>query len=213
MLLGRGVAMCASLIFRRHLGAVTLACVRTSEPACRRVARGEAVVFRAREAAAGRALPLGVGSFCLPNAVACRIFLLLPPQSKGVCACVCASWRDALDGPELWDTLDVQAERMKSKVFLEVVRRARGQLKRICVWGDVYMYDEEVEPDSYYANLDRIMNRALVEACTLNKQLAQLSVESAILPKLAAAIFASCPDVDFAARVSMERYPSDWFWG
>ena len=52
------------------------------------------------------------------------------------------------------------------------------------------------------------MGRALVEACTSNKNLGQLSVESAISPTQAAAIFASYPVVDFVARVAMVQHSS-----
>ena len=122
--------MRASLLFRRHLGVCSHNILTR---AARRAARADAILFRAREAAAGRALPLAVGTFCVPDAVACRIFLLLPPRCKQACARVCASWREAFAGSELWDSLDVHAECMSSKEFLEFVRRARGQLKALRV--------------------------------------------------------------------------------
>ena len=192
--------------------AVTLASVLTHDVVPRRAARADAILFRAGEAAAGRALPLAVGSFCVPDAVACHILLMLPPRCKAVCACVCASWQDALAGPDLWDTLDVKAESITSKVFLEVVRRARGQLKTLRVRGVFFelrhpTYDTAAG-DAYLHYTYQIASRALVDACTLNKKLAVLSVESTILPTHAAAIFASCPAVDFVARVAIVQHSS-----
>ena len=190
-----GIAMCAP----PWSSAVTLVSVLTQYVVPRRAARADAILFRAGEAAAGRAVPLGLGSFGVPDAVVCRIFLMMPPRSKGVCTCVCASWRDALDGPELWDTPDVDVESIKSKMFLEVVRRARGQLKTLRVRGVVDNYDKVY--GAYPSS--NVLSSALVEACASNPKLAQLSVESAISLTQAEAVFASCPAVDFVARVAM----------
>ena len=68
--------------------------------------------------------PVAATFASLPLPLVQRIFLALPPDSRGRACCVCRAWRDVLAEPSLWtrlDMSDVDAERQR---FLGVLRAA-----------------------------------------------------------------------------------------
>jgi hypothetical protein len=66
----------------------------------------------------------------LPLPLAQRIFLALPPDTRGRACCVCRAWRDALAEPALWTRLEMSnfAPRRLLSVLHGAAGRARGQL-------------------------------------------------------------------------------------
>jgi hypothetical protein len=68
----------------------------------------------------------------LPLALACLVFLALPPHARGRASCVCRAWRDVLADPALWTRLDMSDVRVEKQRFVAVLRgaaaRARGEL-------------------------------------------------------------------------------------
>jgi hypothetical protein len=77
----------------------------------------------------------------LPLALAQRVFVSLPVDSRARAACVSRAWRDALADPAQWTRLVVSEEggipwaRATDVLLLGAVTRARGRLHRLDVTG------------------------------------------------------------------------------
>jgi hypothetical protein len=77
----------------------------------------------------------------LPPALTRALLLLLPLDSRARCACVCRSWRAAVDDPELWLRLDFacgddedtynHGRRFSDAALRVVAARARGRLETL----------------------------------------------------------------------------------
>lgn len=74
----------------------------------------------------------------LPLTLTQRVLSLLPLDARGRAACVCRTWRDALEAPDMWSRLDlssldaVQRYRAKKEpysLFVAAAGRAKGQLR------------------------------------------------------------------------------------
>ena len=83
------------------------------------------------EAVADLAISDAVTFASLPLALACCIFVALPPDARGRAACVCRAWRDTLADPSLWTRLEMERFRAYERyvsVLHGAAARARGQL-------------------------------------------------------------------------------------
>jgi hypothetical protein len=87
----------------------------------------------------------------LPPALMRNVLLRLPLDSRARCACVCRSWRIAVDDPELWTRLDFQCEdddwylyrhreRFSHAALRVVAARAHGRLETLEVSRNCLIY-------------------------------------------------------------------------
>ena len=77
--------------------------------------------------------PVAATFASLPLPLVQRIFLALPPDSRGRACCVCRAWRDVLADPALWTRLDMSFIDHKHHYFTVLHGRARNQLSQLDV--------------------------------------------------------------------------------
>jgi hypothetical protein len=80
--------------------------------------------------------PVAATFASLPLPLVQRIFLALPPDSRGRACCVCRAWRDVLADPALWTRLDMSFIDHKHHYFTVLhgaAGRARNQLSQLDV--------------------------------------------------------------------------------